>query len=165
MLQSYAFAGPVLPPLVPVAEVAQDSRPWIMNMSGEAAMRWNGDGQACISIRGSRDMTCKLNGFKDVLLLQFDDIDPARMRDLRTDQYKYFSVADAIDIKTFVDRHRGLNMVVHCAAGISRSGAVVEALLQYMPEYEDRGWARYPNTHVLITLKRVLHLTPLGYVN
>jgi hypothetical protein len=29
--------------------------------------------------------------------------------------------------------------VVHCGAGVSRSRAVVEALLKTFPEYEDRG--------------------------
>jgi len=87
-------------------------------------------------------------GYLDVLRLQFQDCDPEaavlgpEAVPMRSEQ------ADRIWL--FARRHRGRNFVVHCAAGVSRSRGVVEALLRAFPEYEDRGDESHtPNGHVL----------------
>jgi len=99
-------------------------------------------------------------GWHDMLRLAFQDYDPQR---LHPENAVLFTPTMAARLARFARKHRGANILVHCAAGISRSGAVVEALLEALPEYEDRGWMRRPNTHVKVLLKRALGLVPLGY--
>jgi predicted protein tyrosine phosphatase len=102
-----------------------------------------------------------------MLRLGFQDFDPARLHPesapLGWDPV-LFTATMAARLARFARKHRGCNIVVHCAAGISRSGAVAEALLEAFPEYEDRGWTRHPNLHVKSLLKRALGLVPLGWV-
>lgn len=74
----------------------------------------------------------------------------------------WFSEIQAKEAAEFILEHRGKNILVHCAAGVSRSGAFVEAILEAFPEYLDGGWARHPNGHVKALLKRALGLVPLG---
>ena len=97
----------------------------------------------------------------DVLRLEFQDYDGLRKHPADA---VLFTVKQAAQIQRFARKHRGRNILVHCAAGISRSGAVVEALLEAFPEYEDRGWPRHPNGHVKSIMKRALGLTPLGHI-
>ncbi len=78
------------------------------------------------------------------------------------DNAELFTRQHAAQVSRFARKHRGKNIMVHCAAGISRSGAVVEALLQAFPEYEDKGWPRHPNGHVKSLMKRALGLVPIG---
>lgn len=99
-------------------------------------------------------------GWHDMLRLGFQDYDPQRKC---PENAVLFTPTLAARLARFARKHRGRNILVHCAAGISRSGAVVEALLDAFPEYEDRGWPRYPNTHVKVLLKRALGLVPIGY--
>ena len=75
-----------------------------------------------------------------------------------------FTPTQAARLARFARKHRdqGRNFLIHCAAGISRSGAVAEALLAAFPEYEDRGWPRHPNGHVKALCKRALGLIPIG---
>ena len=68
----------------------------------------------------------------------------------------------AAQVSRFARKHRGKNIVIHCAAGISRSGGIAEALLAAFPEYEDKGWPRFPNGLVLALTKRALGLIPIG---
>jgi predicted protein tyrosine phosphatase len=106
-----------------------------------------------------------LEGYVDTLRLAFHDYDPARMHSEHFSEGwepSYFTREQADELVAFATKHRGRPILVHCAAGISRSGAVVEALLQAFPEYEDRGGFRHPNTHVLVLLKRAFGLVPSG---
>lgn len=103
-------------------------------------------------------------GWHDMLRLAFQDYDPMTRGHVGPANAVVFTPTMAARLARFARKHRGANIVVHCAAGISRSGAVVEALLEAFPEYEDRGWQRHPNTHVKVLLKRALGLVPLGYV-
>jgi predicted protein tyrosine phosphatase len=121
-----------------------------------------------VSITGSDRKAILPDGYVDVLRLRFQDYDPIRyeqdgvnIKNIPDDAI-LFDRSHAARISRFARKHRGKNIVIHCAAGISRSGAIAEALLQAFPEYEDQGWQRHPNTHVLILMKRALGLVPLG---
>lgn len=99
-------------------------------------------------------------GWHNVLRLGFQDYDSLRRH---PESAVLFTPTMAARLARFARKHRGCNFVVHCAAGISRSGGVVEALLEAFPEYEDRGWTRHANGHVKTLLKRALGLVPIGY--
>lgn len=114
-------------------------------------------------------------GYLDILRLEFQDYDPSPLPDPTSglhgtafrkipDDAVLFTPTQAAGIVRFARKHRenGSNILVHCAAGISRSGAVAEALLQAFPDYEDAGWPRHPNGHVRSLMKRALGLVPLG---
>lgn len=140
--------------------------PWIANRPEEFARRYApGLDEVCISITepGRAEPAPPLPGFLAVLRLEFMDMDPARGYPERDKRPRvYFTREQARQVADFATTHRGRNILVHCAAGISRSGAIVEAILQAFPEYEDRGWPRHPNKHVKILLKRALGIVPLG---
>lgn len=149
------------------------SRPWLANV-GEAAVElcprigaappgWslpNRRRTVIVSITEPGRKAKLPKGWHDVLRLGFQDYDPQRKC---PDSAVLFTPTMAARLARFARKHRGCNILVHCAAGISRSGAVVEALLEAFPEYEDRGWPRFPNTHVKVLLKRALGLVPIGY--
>lgn len=100
-------------------------------------------------------------GYLDMLRLEFQDYDSLRKH---PEDAVLFTSTQAARIARFVRKHRELerNILIHCAAGISRSGAIAEALLQAFPEYKDTGWPRHPNGHVKSLMKRALGLVPLG---
>jgi len=87
----------------------------------------------------------------DLLQLDFDDIDFPR------NHFKLFEINQAEDIWEFVDKiwDKIDLLMVHCAAGISRSSAVAKAVLEkYQPEaahWVDKLF--YPNRLVYSTLK------------
>jgi predicted protein tyrosine phosphatase len=99
-------------------------------------------------------------GYVDILRLEFQDYDPGTHK--VPEGAAVFTQKQASRVSRFLRKHRGKNIVVHCAAGISRSAGIVEAALQAFPEYEDRGWERYPNNHVKTLMKRALGLVPIG---
>ncbi len=145
------------------------SRPWIANR-GEAyveQMLRAPDNTVCISItEPNRPEKARLpKGFAAILRLEFQDYDQS-FADGTPRKHPagavFMSKTQAARIARFARKHRGQNILVHCAAGISRSGAVVEALLEAFQEYEDRGWPRHPNNHVKTLLKRALGLVPIG---
>lgn len=142
--------------------------PWIANVSQAAAeSHVPQPGTVCISI--TKDGEAKLrNGYDAILRLNFGDIDPIRHTPM-PEAGKVFSKRDAERIERFAKKWAGRNFLVHCHAGISRSGAVANALIAHwkaegIHQYEDRGWDRFPNTHVLTVLKRQLGLVPFGQI-
>lgn len=76
--------------------------------------------------------------------------------------YRLFDYIDAVKIITFLDKYRGKDIMVHCAAGVSRSPACAKWMMDYM------GWGRdfkcnstvgffdMHNTHIYYTLKRAM---------
>jgi len=76
----------------------------------------------------------ELRGHKNLLVMNFDDIanEPETPEDLG--QAVMFSPEMAEQIIRFVD-DGGMPLLVHCAAGISRSGAVGEVLNWYFNRY------------------------------
>jgi predicted protein tyrosine phosphatase len=102
-----------------------------------------------------------------ILRQEFDDLDSRHQGSTgpivgASRNPKWFNVGQAREMAAFLTEHRGKNIIVHCAAGVSRSGAVVETILEAFPEYSDEGWPRHPNGHVRSFLKRALGLVPLG---
>lgn len=135
--------------------------PWIMNRGEEWVAQMEPEpGTVCVSITepGRR---AKLPRFDDLLRMEFQDYDGERKY---SEGAALFTPNHAARLARFLRKHRdaGKNIVVHCAAGISRSGGVVEAALEAFHEYEDRGWARFPNGHVKRLTKRALGLIPIG---
>ena len=98
-------------------------------------------------------------GFAAVLRLKFQDYEDTRKHPAMA---VLFHPRQADQLADFLTKHRGKNVVVHCAAGISRSGAVAEVVMEAFPEYEDRGGHRFPNGLVKRLLKRALGLVPIG---
>jgi len=132
-------------------------KPWIANRA-ESWVQTNPPpkGAVLISITDPGREAALPSGYRDVLRLQFHDCDPGG-RTLPPETV-LFDQEHAELIRRFAQSHRGRNIVVHCAAGVSRSRAVVKALLRTFPEYEDRGdEASSPNEHVL----RLLDLSGL----
>lgn len=138
--------------------------PFIANLSYEAMQKVIPSAEmVLISITEPtwRDKCDIPSGYHATLLLDFDDMDPDKYPQSRL-HYDIFSDEDAQKIHAFILEHRGKNIIVHCAAGISRSGGVVEAILELFPEYEDRGYPRHPNNYIKRILKRVFGLVPIG---
>lgn len=162
--------------------------PWIANRGEGWVEQWKPDPDTvCISItepigpHKRQDVARLPKGFVDVLRLQFQDFDPVgadASYDVPTGLYVahdpiprkvpdnaiLFTRQQAAQVARFARKHRGKNILVHCAAGISRSGAIADALLQAFPEYEDKGWPRHSNGHVKSLMKRALGLVPIGHV-
>ena len=113
-----------------------------------------------ISITGGHDANVHFKG-DDILRLRFDDVE----KDIQS--YKTITYIQARELANYLTENRGKNFIVHCAAGISRSGAVCEVVLQAFPEYEDHGdpRLRWPNPTVVSLLKRELGLVPIGAEN
>lgn len=102
------------------------------------------------------------DGWADVLRLSFHDINlQAIDRDdwlnMETDRYTLFDSDHAKDILSFIGRNFDKNVVVHCAAGVSRSVAV-GCFLRDALGYEIKLFAikteQLMNGHVYSTLKR-----------
>lgn len=136
--------------------------PWIKNVPEDfVKTSFPEVNEVCISITQPERSEPKpaLKGYVDTLRLEFSDTDPSIVYNTKDKRVmRPFTRWQADAIVKFVNRYRGLNIVVHCAAGISRSGAIVVALLEAMPEYEDKGWDRFPNKHVLSVMIDALGL-------
>lgn len=136
--------------------------PWAAHCSEEFAnMFVPGVSTVAISITGIGDANISKN-FKDVLRLQFDDVE----KDYQG--YVTMTPPQAAKVAEFLLQHRGKNFFVHCAAGISRSGAIVESILETFPEYQDGGHnlsgepMRHANGNVKSLVKRALGNVPIG---
>ncbi len=125
------------------------STPWIANRAETWVQANTPPGDAVlISITDPGREAALPSGYLEVLRLQFHDCDPEAAA--LGPEAAPFREEQAERIWRFARRHRGRNIVVHCAAGVSRSRAVVEALMRTFPEYEDRGDESHtPNGHVL----------------
>lgn len=86
----------------------------------------------------------ELRGHKHLLVMNFDDIanEPETPEDLG--QAVMFTPEMAEQIMRFVD-DGGMPLLVHCAAGISRSGAVGEVLNWYFNRYLSNNRTDYDN--------------------
>lgn len=136
--------------------------PWIMNVGEGFAEKMDPDPVDTVVISITEPgRKARLPKFHDMLRLEFQDYDSNRKH---PEDAVLFTSTMAARVARFARKHRDTskNILVHCAAGISRSGAIADALLEAFQEYEDRGWKRYPNGHVKSLMKRALGLVPIG---
>lgn len=142
--------------------------PWVIHRDEATASEWPGDKDTvCVSITEGLAPDVSLQpGFAAVLRLRFGDWDTDRFPRMKLHAIyrEVFTPALADRLAAFLLEHRGRNMLIHCSAGVSRSGAVVDVVLQAFPEYEDRGGhrMRHPNNLVRRLLKRAMGLVPIG---
>lgn len=117
---------------------------------------------AIISINNTDD-DLLLPFFKDnhenVLNLFFDDV----TEDLYNDDFlicKAMTEDDAKKIIEFIDRNKDRNFIVHCSAGISRSGAVGTFITEYLEKdyklFKEHNKHISPNHMVLSMLNKLI---------
>lgn len=75
--------------------------------------------------------------------------------------YRLFDYIDALKIINFLDKYRGQDILVHCAAGVSRSPGCAKWMIEYlgydMDELNDSpDFFRCHNTHIYYVLKRTM---------
>ncbi|MFW6377147.1 MAG: hypothetical protein ACOCZ5_00740 [bacterium] len=94
----------------------------------------------------------------NVLILHFDDVskdgEPSPTNDKNT---RAFNDEDADRIIEFIQKNEDkVGVLIHCAAGISRSGAVGQFLVNYfeedMDEFFRQNYRVIPNAHILSKL-------------
>lgn len=126
---------------------------------------------AFISIIGSEECrkyynnNDKIHWFKNehdnVLNLEFDDV----TEDVINDNVKFTSmtIEQAKKCVDFIDRNKGKTFIVHCFAGISRSGAVSQFIYDFYNDeniyekFKEYNSHIMPNNYVLTLLKRVFY--------
>ena len=92
----------------------------------------------------------------DVQRIYCDDVE-----DQIDASYRLFDYIDAIKIISFLDKYRGQDIMVHCAAGVSRSPACAKFMVEYLgyrlDEFNSSStfFDRH-NTHIYYTLKRAM---------
>ena len=120
-----------------------------------------------VLINESKTPRLRAVGCVKELPLQFTDITPEDKMALRMikrmpNRFRLFDRTDAYKIISFLDEmnslQESLDLIAHCQAGISRSGAVALFASKYLnvsffDPYID------PNTHVLETLYSIVPLT------
>lgn len=75
--------------------------------------------------------------------------------------YRLFDYIDAVKIFSFLEKHSGQDIMVHCAAGVSRSPACAKFMIDYlgyqMDELNSReNFFSQHNTHIYYILKRAM---------
>ena len=98
--------------------------------------------------------------YDNFITLYFDDITSEDAKSpTNKGKTKMFSIEDAKKIVSFVKKNCGKNFIVHCAAGISRSGAVgtfINDFCQYNYEnFRNNNRGIIPNQFIYSTLKKV----------
>jgi predicted protein tyrosine phosphatase len=139
--------------------------PIVRNVQREMAEAFEPEGEwACISISQPGDPARLSRKFWAVLRVQFADWDLDRYEPSSHPALAVtFTREMAARIAEFAAFVRGSNILVHCDAGVSRSGAVVEVLLEAFPEYVDTGsYLRHGNNYVRRLLRRQFGLAPTG---
>lgn len=68
--------------------------------------------------------------YDDVLVIKADDISEP------TKGCRIFTKRDAQNITDFVKEHQNKNIVVHCNAGVSRTGSVIHYIQQECPDHQ-----------------------------
>jgi len=86
------------------------------------------------STKGETHHKFKNNRIKNVIYLDFDDITNEQYNKYNLTDSKLMELSQAKQINEFIDTYKDIvkNIVVHCSAGISRSGAVGCVLARYL---------------------------------
>lgn len=130
---------------------------WIQNVSLADVVKGNhkfDSNTALIQIQdyGTWQFAKPARDFVQTIQLKFDDHDdPTRKTNITTEQ--------AEQIATFLDhcKKHEINVVVHCHAGICRSGAVAE--VGTIIGFTDTGMHRIPNVLVKTRILKALGIT------
>jgi len=119
---------------------------------------------AYISINDTSGMYSKspLKEFEhmpNILILNFDDVieDGQRSPTSGSTFTRSFSIDQAKSIISFIDNNKDKHFIVHCVAGISRSGAVGTFISNYLDNVNYEFFKKYnnkiaPNMLILTTL-------------
>lgn len=129
-------------------------------VSEEEACQMTGNNKAgIISITCSHNADLK-SGWKSILRLKFDDID-SEMTSKESGCYKLFSDLDANKIFSWLAHWQyDLDVVVvHCAAGISRSAAVAKFIADIYGLKFNHSYTLY-NKHIYKTLRNHFYGKP-----
>jgi predicted protein tyrosine phosphatase len=93
------------------------------------------------------------------LILHFDDVieDNQPSPTNRTNNTRSFRLAQAQQILSFIEDNKNKNFIVHCVAGISRSGAVGTFISNYLDNVDYEFFKKYntqiaPNIFILTSL-------------
>ena len=128
---------------------------------------------AFISIQDPDAQHCDQYRFRTsspgVLVMQFYDINQ-RITDLDGTVYEPMTDVQAHEILRFIEANRQRHFLVHCTAGIARSGAVATFIHEYLTERNKEYVTTYeefkrdnrqiiPNLHVLTQLRAALAKT------
>ena len=94
--------------------------------------------------------------WKDILRLEFHDVDPNQMNDEEANGYKLFNESHVVKIMEFLKKHEldTKDVIVHCEAGISRSAGVSKFISVIYSLAFPETYSVY-NKHVFSTLMRV----------
>jgi predicted protein tyrosine phosphatase len=95
---------------------------------------------------------------KNVLVLFFDDV--TEDMDLAWGKAKCFTKEQGIEVVDFLDKIKDADtLIVHCAAGVSRSGAVGKFAAEYLGvdynEFRNANPRIHPNNTVIRILKNI----------
>jgi predicted protein tyrosine phosphatase len=97
----------------------------------------------------------------NVLILRFDDVDDPDSEFQQSG--RFMTEADAEAIAGFVESPDQRPIIVHCTAGISRSGAIGASLNEYYNKKcslnesdHDAFWARHPNINPNLHVMKLL---------
>ena len=124
--------------------------------------------EVVVNVLDSRDAHFFAKNHENVLNVEFDDI---------TQDEQYISdpgmgfTAYGLDLKTarnivnFIDSHVGMNFMVHCRAGKSRSQAVTRFITDFYEGYKETNPdnpCMFPNVHTLHKLKQARYEKEYG---
>lgn len=85
--------------------------------------------------------------------------------DCNRNEPDYMSASDLIDITEIIKKTKeeGKDLIVSCIAGLSRSGAIVQAAIDY--GFKDAGNHRKPNVDILVDIKNELGISINQYTS
>lgn len=101
--------------------------------------------------------------FADILRLYFHDI--TTLEEAQIDGLTLFTHEQAHAILDFAKRHQDREIIIHCAAGMSRSVAVGNVLARWLNEIVDYKVAdtdQFRNVHVCNVMMRAIYRREMG---
>lgn len=137
--------------------------PWIENVSLEEVEQGlhYGAGSRSMLIRicdpGDPPLPTAKHVFQETYTFEFLDVDEDALTNLGDGEFTDEQAASIVELLSYALCHH-INVVVHCLAGVYRSGAVAE--VGVIMGFDDAERFRIPNLLVKAKLLRVLGLEP-----